>query len=66
MKKTILLLVYLFITFSSASALQIDERKIDIYFGNGVWNDETSAEDGRRELEDLIQFDLIFLVPNVV
>jgi len=33
-----------------ADADSIDERKIDIYFGNGVWNTSEQAEESQEEL----------------
>ncbi len=57
--KTIALFLFCLLTISvSAHTIQIDERKVDIYFGNGVWNDDQSAETGRKELEDTIKAEL--------
>ena len=44
-------LIYVFLLFTSiASATIIDERKIDIYFGNGVWNKQFS-DDGCKSVD---------------
>ena len=51
-------LIFLFTIFTSNVSAQIDEHKTDIFFGNGVWNTRTSANNGRRALESLIQLSL--------
>ncbi len=35
-------------------AENINECKIDIYFGNGVWNQPEEAEEGRKKLQTYI------------
>jgi len=55
--KFLVLIQIFFLFFVAAHATQIDERKTDIYFGNGVWNTDTAAEEGRIALEILIQSD---------
>ena len=49
MKKGLLILVLLS---KFAFAVEIDEQITDIYFGNGVWNDNASAKNGRNELSE--------------
>ena len=47
MMKSLFLLVILVL---SAFSQEIDERKIDLYFGNGVWNSNRTASKGAEEL----------------
>lgn len=54
MKSLFLLLLSLLVSTASAQVITIDERKTDIYFGNGVWNDNIQADDGRSALETFI------------
>jgi len=41
--------------FPNLPAVTINECKIDIYFGNGVWNSPEGAEDGRKKLDKKIK-----------
>jgi len=45
-----IILILLFLT-ASVFANDIDERKTDLYFGNGVWNSYAMAKDGRDKLQ---------------
>lgn len=56
MKQIILILFLLTVTLF---ANDIDERKIDIYFGNGVWNSEADAKKGQAELQTQIDDKII-------
>jgi hypothetical protein len=51
MKKIIITLIFLF---GLNGAYAIDERQIDIYFGNGVWNAKEDAHASKKELEFFI------------
>ncbi len=42
-----------------AFALPVNECKTDIYFGNGVWNTEKSADISRQELDNIIKDEII-------
>lgn len=59
MKQIILVLLLLI---SSISASEIDERKTDLYFGNGVWNSEADAAESQEELQKRV--DLVIIGDN--
>ena len=59
MQKLIYSFLIVVTCFSSSYASFIDERKTDIYFGNGVWNDIDQAGDGQDALNGVIQRDII-------
>ena len=68
MKKLLLFLGIIFGLNSSAFAIPVNECKIDIYFGNGVWNKQFSsdnckkdfaAECSQKQLNELIQREII-------
>ncbi|DAB30570.1 MAG TPA: hypothetical protein CFH84_03330 [Sulfurimonas sp. UBA12504] len=53
--KNIIIFILIFFNFIVlAQAETINECKTDIYYGNGVWNQPDDAEDGRIELQYLI------------
>jgi hypothetical protein len=60
MKKLILLFFFIF---GLNGAYAIDERVVDFYFGNGVWNTPDGAEASRKILKDLINDDLSISAP---
>jgi hypothetical protein len=45
MKKLLLFLIFLFPIFLNAQTADIDERKNDIYYANGIMNTRTQAQD---------------------
>ena len=48
-------IVFLFLFITTLSfASEIDERKTDIYFGNGVWNSYSGAKEGKDKLQEKI------------
>lgn len=49
MKKIIILLTLTLTLFAS------DACKLDVYFGNGVWNDREAAEESKIRLQEFIQ-----------
>ena len=51
MKKFIIALLFIF---GADNIYAIDERVIDFYFGNGVWNTRNDAEKSRDALEKLL------------
>jgi hypothetical protein len=55
--KQLIFILLLFIT--SAYANAIDERKSDLYFGNGVWNSHRDAEEGQEELQIRVDLSII-------
>ena len=60
MKKFIIILIIVSsslyaVTDPTKSSTTVDESKVDIYFGNGVWNDPEGAEKGREALDIKIQ-----------
>ncbi len=56
MKRIIILILVIF-SFSFASS--INECKIDIYFGNGVWNTEDQARNSANKLYRILNYELI-------
>ncbi|MDR1614891.1 MAG: hypothetical protein LBS26_04895 [Campylobacteraceae bacterium] len=62
MKKILFLLLF---GLSSIYAI-VDERKIDFYYGNGVWNTRKIADDSRMELKRFIINDIKPAVPYSV
>jgi len=57
--KYIIFSFLIFICFSSTTYAEVDERKTDIYFGNGVWNDSDQAKSGRDRLNGAIKRNII-------
>ncbi|MEN8148071.1 MAG: hypothetical protein ABFR02_10710, partial [Campylobacterota bacterium] len=58
MKKILFYIGFILSISSLVHGAAIDERKTDIYFGNGVWNNRQSAVIGQLELEDFIIYKL--------
>ncbi|MDR1007228.1 MAG: hypothetical protein LBL65_01525, partial [Campylobacteraceae bacterium] len=56
MKKLIYSLIFL--VFGISNLFAIDERIIDFYFGNGVWNTRPDAERSQEELRRFINRNL--------
>ncbi len=54
MKKIYLVFWIISWVIGSLFATPINECKIDIYFGNGIWNDPDGAGENRKALEDKI------------
>ncbi len=50
MRKIILIILLSLTLFANS-----DSCKLDVYFGNGVWNDEMAAKDSRDELKTFMQ-----------
>lgn len=49
---------FFLITTAAAQEIIIDERKTDVYFGNGVWNNNEDADSGKIALQRFIKFKL--------
>ncbi len=59
MKKFILSVVAIVGFSVTVFALPVNECKTDVYFGNGVWNTEKSADISRQELDNIIKDEII-------
>ena len=50
MRKIVLIILFTFTLFANN-----DSCKLDVYFGNGVWNDSQEAEKSKDELKAFMQ-----------
>ncbi len=59
MKRIFFIIPLICIFYNFLYATKIDESKVDIYFGNGVWNTEDVAKINRDELQKVINKSII-------
>ena len=58
MKNLFILLIFINLSFASSES-NVDERKLDIYFGNGLFNDKITANSYRKKLKELLEYSFI-------
>ncbi len=59
-------ITYILLSYMSLYATSIDERKIDIYFGNGVWNKEYTNDCESDSAANCSQFELNAIVQRKI